>query len=745
MEPRPFRLGHDVASTALLEAVPVIGLAFVFLNRQLPHPTLAAVSLGLVMIFPLLRVPEEWKIVLSVAIGVFTALALVNLNGGIASPLRPLWLAVIVSAVLAEALVAVSVVVAGSSLVVVTFALVGGGLHSASVFAGALAILVVSVAVTRSHARTVDGLERQVTTDTLTGLRNRYALDRRIDEFFNVEQPRGALVYIDLDGFREINRTRGHTEADALLRAVGSALTRILPDDFVARVGGDEFVLLLDRGRDPLDIARHVLHVIAEAGPPGLQLSATAGVAYVPEDGTDPGEVLTAADLALRWGKADGKGRAVRYESQHVVRREVNADDIRGLWLEDRISIYVQPIVDLRLGRVRGYEALARFGLHGDKTPLDVLTTAQSFGLRPQLELACLRKSLRLLERRPEGTYLSVNLSPGLLELSVVQNALDAVPDLDGLVLELTEDTVIEDYDRLAGLLARHVGRGLKIAVDDFGAGQANLRHAWSILPAYLKLDRTLVYQLDNDPARRALVGSIVDYAEDVGASLIAEGVETTAELDALLKLGVRYVQGFRLGAPTPPWPVIDVDAVLAGQLALSTPSRYPELLTVSATESALAVQQRFAQNPRATDAVVQDVDGRVVGLLTRNRLLVTLGARYGSAVYGTRSALEIADSQFTSVRPGTSRDEMIAQAIYRDESRRYDPILLVDGDGRLLGKLTIQELLEPESGAPAPQEDRGAASSGYVSTKAPTLSPSGSRARPKKTTTTTSVAPPSR
>ena len=735
-----------VGLIALREAVLLTGLGFVFLNRQLPHPAVAAISLGLVIIMPLLRLRGSPMIVLASCLAVFMTLALISLNGGIFSPLRPLWLAVVVSWVLAEATVAVGVVVAASSLMAATLALFSGGLAAASTLVGAFGILVVAVAVSRTHIRREGELKRQVATDSLTGVPNRYALEQRLEQFFGAQDPRGALVFIDLDGFREVNRTRGHIEADALLKAVGLALTRILRDHFVARVGGDEFVILLDRKRDPLEVARHILRVIGEAGPPGLRLTATAGVAYVPEDGTDQAQVRAAADLALRCGKGDGKGRALRYDKERAASKsEFDADDIRRLWLEERISIHVQPIIDLRAGRVQGYEALARFDIPGDNAPLSVFATADRFGLRAQLELACVRKSLRLFKQRPEGTYLSVNLSPDLLELGVVHNALDGFADLDGLVLELTEGTVIEDYDRLARLLARHMDRGLKIAVDDFGAGQANLRHAWSILPAYLKLDRTLVYQLDRDVTRRALVGSIVDYAEEVGASLIAEGVETTAELDALLKLGIRYVQGFRLATPALPWPTLDVDALLVDNLTLSTPSRSPEFLTVRATETALAVHKLFVENPRATDAVLEDTDGRVVGLLTRNRLLVSLGARYGSTVNGSRPALEIAHSEFTSVQPGTRRDDIIAEAIYRDESRRYDPILLLDGEGRLLGRLTIQELFEPEIGTDTARKDHHPSTQAHESTKAGAPSPPENRARPRRAATTAPTGAPIR
>ena len=685
------------------------GLVWVFAGADVPHPMLAAVALGVeaIALLALRSQPRTVGLIaLICGVAAFSTLALVVVNGGADSRLLLIWLAITVGSVLGDDVE--SVAVCGVSLGILTFMLISGASRGAPVLVGAFAICAISVAAARSHARMIGRLEEQATTDSLTGVKNRLALDREIKSFLGVPRPRGALVFLDLDGFREVNRTRGHAAADQLLQAVGAALSRSFSYDFIGRAGGDEFVLLVDRRRDPLAVAQHALRVIAEAGEE-RQLTATAGVAYVPEHGTLPDEVLAAADQALRWGKADGKGRAVCYDPRRAaVSPEIGQSEIQRLWLEDRISIEVQPIVDLKLGRVRGYEALARFNVDGNSSPLRWFALADRIGLRPQLELACLERALRLYEHRPPGTYLSVNLSPDLLEMPEVSATLDALSDLRGLVLELTEEAVIDDYDHLSQLLAPHVARGLRIAVDDFGAGRANLRHAWAILPRYLKLDRTLVSNLDKDDARRALVGSIVAYAERVGASLIAEGVETTAELNALCNLGVSYAQGFRFAAPAAPWPAIDIDALLAAEGAISTSSRDPDVILTSSTETAGSLQKRFVLNQRSTAAVLQDHDGRVVGLLTRNRLLVTLGIRFGFALYGDRSALSIADTDFMRTLPGANRDEIIAQAMARDDTRRYDPILFLDTDGRFLSKLTIQELLEPGIEANLPQMSSG-------------------------------------
>ena len=692
------------------ELAALAGLVVVLLETRLrlPHPGLAVAAFATEAIVALLPRSERlWSGALAGGVAVFSTVALVVANGGVDSPLVLLWFALTAASLLAVR--RGTAFVAGGSLAALAPVLRGGGWHVSTVFAAATALCGVGVATERLRARRTAELEALEATDSLTGVNNRAALDRRLETFFSTPEPRGALVMIDLDDFREVNKGRGHAEGDRLLKAVGAALTRVLPGEFVARAGSDEFVVLLEQGRDPLALAQHVLRVIADAGPPGLALTATAGVACVPEDGAHPDEVRAAAEQALGWGKADGKARALRFDGQRALSRpEVEAADIRRLWLEDRISISVQPIIDIRVGRVRGYEALAHFNVEGDASPLRWFALAERVGLRPQLELACLKQSLRLFEHRPPGTFLSVNLSPDLLELSVAHTTLGAIADLRGLVLELTEDAVIEDYDRLAGLLAPHLARGLKIAVDDFGAGRANLRHAWSILPSYLKLDRTLVSRLDSDDARRALVGSIVAYADDVGATLIAEGIETAAELNAVRQLGVSFVQGFLLAAPSPPWPQPDLHALLA-KAADAAASHDPELLVVSSAESAGALQKRFAWHPRATAAVLQDEGGRVVGFLTRNRLLVVLGVRFGFALHADQPVLAIADTEFVWTQPTTNREELVARVLARSEDRRFDPVLLLDGERRLLGKLTFQELLEPAVAALALQAHEAA------------------------------------
>jgi EAL domain-containing protein (putative c-di-GMP-specific phosphodiesterase class I) len=235
------------------------------------------------------------------------------------------------------------------------------------------------------------------------------------------------------------------------------------------------------------------------------------------------------------------------------------------------LSMVVQPIVDIETGEIHAYEALARFGQarpgegRPGATPLHWFVLAEQLGGRPALERACLREALLLLDSRPAGSRLSVNLStPVLMEdatLEMLGEAAASRPGrLEGLIVEITEETLIETDEVLKEAIGPLLTDGAVLAVDDMGAGYSGLRQITTVRPAYLKLDRSLAAGIDGDPERSALVSALAGYARQVGAILIVEGIETTAELQALRKLGVQLVQGYRLGRPGEPWPEIDAD-----------------------------------------------------------------------------------------------------------------------------------------------------------------------------------------
>lgn len=215
-------------------------------------------------------------------------------------------------------------------------------------------------------------------------------------------------------------------------------------------------------------------------------------------------------------------------------------------------AIVLQPIFDLERGEVSSLEALARFRGKEGLPPDAWLARAHDVGLGVELELALLRHALGLLPLLPPPISLSVNVGPQALESRAVREELLAA-DPKRIVLELTEHVPVEDYPALSALLAPLREAGVRLAIDDTGAGFASLMHVLRLDPDYIKLDRQLISGIDGDPVRRSLAGSLMRFAEETGTILIAEGVETAGELAALRQLGIGHAQGFHLARPAPP------------------------------------------------------------------------------------------------------------------------------------------------------------------------------------------------
>ncbi len=214
-----------------------------------------------------------------------------------------------------------------------------------------------------------------------------------------------------------------------------------------------------------------------------------------------------------------------------------------------RITAAFQPIVDLARGEVYGYEALSRFGEPGP-APQAWFAAAALHGFASRLEATALSVVLAERTRLPGGCFLFVNLSPDALVSAEVTSALAHPASLSGLVIEITEQTPVEDYAALGAALDHLRARGAMTAVDDTGAGYASLSHVLALRPEFVKLDRSLVAGIDRDPAQAAAVRAIGAFAAELGAQVVAEGVEHEAELETLLDLGLSLAQGFLLGMP---------------------------------------------------------------------------------------------------------------------------------------------------------------------------------------------------
>lgn len=259
-------------------------------------------------------------------------------------------------------------------------------------------------------------------------------------------------------------------------------------------------------------------------------------------------DIARVATAARDWQSAEFVANVLQpgvfqdHATRERVRRVLEADDF---------AIAVQPIVRLDSGALVGAEALARFPSPPVQGPDRWFADAYAAGLGPELELAAARKAINLLGELPPRAYLSVNIGP---EALATTEFIDLVvhADAERLVIELTEHFAVEDYERLRSALCRLRRAGARLAIDDTGAGFASLAHILKLSPEIIKLDRDLARGIDADPVRRALAAALVDFAKQTGAQVVAEGLETDAELATVRQLGIDLGQGYLLGKPGP-------------------------------------------------------------------------------------------------------------------------------------------------------------------------------------------------
>ena len=438
---------------------------------------------------------------------------------------------------------------------------------------GAVLAALVRTALTFREVQALADSRRQARTDELTGLPNRrsvYEALRAADLRLAAGEDLAVLV-IDLDRFKEVNDSFGHSAGDALLRQAGPRLRgELRQGDVLGRLGGDEFVVLA-RGLDPgaaLDLARRLREQLQRPfryG--GLQLSvdASVGVAVGPEQSSGAEELLQLADLAMYAAKSTRSGAAVYDEERDGQgRHRLEAiEQLRRAIAEGELTLYYQPKLALPAGTVDGVEALVRWqhptrGLLG---PAEFVDLAESAGLMAQLTSAVLDLALAQCRAwRDDGRALSVavNVSPSNL---VDERFPDEVTGLlarhglpaGALTLEVTESLLMEDRERAVRVLTGLRDAGVGVSIDDYGTGYSSLAYLAVLPVTELKLDRAFVSAMAGSTRSAAIVTSTLQLAQALGLRLVAEGVEDQATLDALADLGCDVVQGYHVSRPLPP------------------------------------------------------------------------------------------------------------------------------------------------------------------------------------------------
>lgn len=266
---------------------------------------------------------------------------------------------------------------------------------------------------------------------------------------------------------------------------------------------------------------------------------------------TYPDYTLSERDARILRLFADMVGKVIERQVTEQAARDALVLRLRTTLDKDDFICVYQPIVNLRNGRPIGFEALTRFGRDTVPHPDRWFNDAAQVGLQEELELAAIRKALHGLEHLPPNTYVSLNAAPSTILQGKLSALLEGYP-CERLMLEVTEHVSIEDYSVVADALEPLRRRGIRLAVDDAGSGYASFRHILKLKPDVIKLDISLIQRIDCDPGSRALAAALIRFAEETGSQIVAEGVETEAELAVLRELKVDKVQGFLLGRPAP-------------------------------------------------------------------------------------------------------------------------------------------------------------------------------------------------
>ncbi|MFY9313928.1 MAG: PAS domain S-box protein [Burkholderiales bacterium] len=420
-------------------------------------------------------------------------------------------------------------------------------------------------------------IERHANYDTLTGLPNRNLLNDRLSQAIvkaeRVKLP-VAVLYLDLDHLKRINDSLGHVMGDSVIAAVGARLASVVrTGDTVARMGGDEFVIVLadlKREEDAAAVAAKILESVgAPLGIDGHEfvLSASVGVAIFPKDGADTATLLRNADAALYRMKEQGRDgyRFFATEmNERVVRFMTLEADMRRALDAKEFRLQYQPIVRLDSGEPVGAEALVRWHrADGSVTPpLDFIPVAEESGLIVPLGRWILESATRQAalwnKGRSKPLFVSINLSvrqfrdPKLLE--AVRDALAASKIDPALVkLEITESAVMQDVAHAERSLRALKGLGVQLSVDDFGTGYSSLAYLKRFPIDTLKLDRSFVRDLPGDTDDLAISRAVIDLARGLDMHVVAEGVETRAQAEVLYANGCAFAQGYLFGRPEDP------------------------------------------------------------------------------------------------------------------------------------------------------------------------------------------------
>jgi diguanylate cyclase (GGDEF)-like protein len=429
-----------------------------------------------------------------------------------------------------------------------------------------------AMSATREQKNLTDRFERLARFDSLTGLENRGAFQERLQEELAAvrsgENGDLAVLWIDLDRFKEINDSLGHPTGDGVLCTVARQLCSIIEGrGSVARFGGDEFVLLA-RGTKPYfaeELAREVMRALVvpmTIEGASLQVTGSIGAAVAPGHGTDADTLLQHADMALYHAKANGRNDFCLFEAkmqdEFQKKRRLEAA-LKEAIEKNELEVYYQPIVDLKTKKVTCCEALLRWHHPelGMVSPAEFIPLAESTGLISPISHWVLYQACAAASQWPEDVSIAVNMSPALLKDLHLSHMILSALYRSGLAarrleLEITESVLLEETAQSNSLIREFQRIGLKLSIDDFGTGYSSLTYLKKYRFDKIKIDTTFIADVTKSREARAIIHALVSLAAELDMEIVAEGIETETQLGYVTGAGCTAAQGFFLGRPVP-------------------------------------------------------------------------------------------------------------------------------------------------------------------------------------------------
>jgi diguanylate cyclase (GGDEF)-like protein/PAS domain S-box-containing protein len=434
----------------------------------------------------------------------------------------------------------------------------------------------------RKNAEVV--IARMARYDALTGLANRRVFVENL-ELAMARCRRGekdlAVLYLDLDHFKDVNDTLGHPVGDELLKAVADRLhANVREVDTVARFGGDEFAVVMSEVADPAEaasLADKLLNCLAEPfhiGGNEIRTGSSIGIATYDDDAPDAETILSHADVALYRAKNEGRGTFRFFTDamdREVKSRVTLGAELREALAEKQFTLYYQPEVDTDTGKIIGLEALVRWQhpRRGLLAPAEFIPAAEASGLISGLGRWILRDACRQARE-----WIDLGTPPGFIAVNVSALQFKSVQDLENdiaaaqaefklpprmLELELTETVLMDATRRNTDVLTRLRDEGVRIAIDDFGTGYSSLGYLRKLPVDRIKIPQTFVAEIDNEPNACLVVKAALGLARELGLGAVVEGVQTRAQLEALRSWGCRQAQGFYFAEPQPPQQITEL------------------------------------------------------------------------------------------------------------------------------------------------------------------------------------------